>query len=356
MGKEAEFLGHKVDSTGLHPLQNKVRAIQEAPSPTNVTELKAYLGLLNYYNRFLPNLSTLLAPLHQLLRKDTNWHWGKEQEAAFEKSKKLMQSSDVLVHYDSQKDLILSCDASPYGVGAVLSHRMSNGEERPISFMSRTLTPAERNYSQLDKEGLAVMFGVQRFHKYLYGRKFTICTDHKPLLSLFNEMKAVPQMVSPRVQRWSVALRAYEYVIIYKPGKDHGNADALSRLPLPCSEVVKEQEDRVLMMEEIALVSDSDVRKWTTKDTVLSRVRGYIMRGWPEQVMDPQFMPFAVRKDELSVQDGCILCGARVVVPNRGRQDLLNQLHQCHPGVTRMKALARSYFWWPKLDQDIEAT
>ncbi|KAL6461145.1 hypothetical protein MHYP_G00311110 [Metynnis hypsauchen] len=219
MGKEAEFLGHKVDSTGLHPLQNKVSAIQKAPSPTNVTELKAYLGLLNYYNRFLPNLSTLLAPLHQLLRKDSKWNWQKEQEAAFEKSKKLIQSSDVLVHYDSQKDLILSCDASPYGVGAVLSHRMPNGEERPISFMSRTLTPSERNYSQLDKEGLAVMFGVQRFHKYLYGRKFIICTDHKPLLSLFNEMKAVPQMVSPRIQRWAVALRAYEYVIVYKPGK-----------------------------------------------------------------------------------------------------------------------------------------
>uniref|UniRef100_A0A8C6WE53 ribonuclease H n=1 Tax=Neogobius melanostomus TaxID=47308 RepID=A0A8C6WE53_9GOBI len=232
MEREGEFLGHKVDASGLHPLPNKVMAIEQAPAPTNVTELKSYLGLLNYYNRFLPNLSTLLAPLHRLLRKDTPWSWQEEQERAFEESKKLIQSSEVLVHYDSHKDLILACDASPYGVGAVLSHRMSNGQERPIGFMSRTLTSAESNYSQLDKEGLAVMFGIQCFHKYLYGGRFVISTDHKPLLSLFSEMKAVPQMASPRIQRWAVTLRAYEYEIVYKPGKYHSNADALSRLPL----------------------------------------------------------------------------------------------------------------------------
>lgn len=105
-----------------------------------------------------------------------------------------MQSSELLVHYDSHKDLILFCDVSPYGVGAVLSYRMPDGQERPIGFVSQTLTAAESNYSQRNKEGLAVMFGIQRFHKYLYGRRFVICTNHKPLLSLFNEMKAVPQM------------------------------------------------------------------------------------------------------------------------------------------------------------------
>lgn len=111
--------------------------------------MKAYLGLLNYYHRFLPNLSTWLAPLHNLLRKSIKWHWGSGQRKAFEKSKQLIQSPEVLVHYDTQKDLILACDASPYGVGAVLSHRMVDGKERPISFMSRTLTPSERNYSLL---------------------------------------------------------------------------------------------------------------------------------------------------------------------------------------------------------------
>uniref|UniRef100_A0AAV2K5K2 Gypsy retrotransposon integrase-like protein 1 n=1 Tax=Knipowitschia caucasica TaxID=637954 RepID=A0AAV2K5K2_KNICA len=352
--REAEFLGHKVDSAGLHPPPNKVKAVGQAPAPKNVTELKSYLGLLNYYNRFLPNLSTLLAPLHKLLRKDTPWCWKEEQERAFGESKKLLQSSKVLVHYDSQKDLLLACDASPYGVGAVLSHRMSDGQERPIGFMSRTLTPAKSNYSQLDKEGLAVMFGIQRFHKYLYGRRFVISTDHKPLLSLFNELKAVPQMASPRIQRWAVTLRAYEYEIVYKPGKYHGNADALSRLPLPQPSTEKVQEDRVLMMEDALLVSATEVSQWTRKDPVLSRVRQFIQHSWPSQQSDPAFQPYSVRKMELSVQDGCVLWGSRVVVPPPGWGALIRQLHHGHPGITRMKALARSYFWWPKLDTDIE--
>ncbi|XP_043917844.1 uncharacterized protein K02A2.6-like [Protopterus annectens] len=354
MEKEAEFLGYKVDASGLHPLPNKVKAIQQAPAPTNVTELKAYLGLLNYYNRFLPNLSTLLAPLHKLLRKETLWTWQEEQDRAFEQSKELMQSSEVLVHYDSHKDLILSCDASPYGLGAVLAHCMLDGQERPIGFMSRTLTPAESNYSQLDKEGLAVIFGIKRFHKYLYGRKFTVCTDHKPLLSLFNEMKAVPQMVSPRIQRWAVTLRAYEYEIVYKPGTHHSNADALSRLPLPGHLKEEETEDRVLMMEDITLVSARELSQWTRKDPVLARVFQWVQQGWTTPQVDQVFQPYEVRKTELSVQDGCVLWGARVIIPPPGRRTLLQQLHQGHVGITRMKALARSYFWWPKLDHDIE--
>ena len=233
MQEAVEYLGHRVDAQGLHPVQKKVKAIAEAPAPTNVTELKSYLGLLNYYGRFLPNLSTLLAPLHELLRQDVRWNWKRKQEEAFQNSKALLNSAEVLVHYSADRELILSCDASPYGVGAVLSHRMEDGGERPLGFMSRTLAPAEKGYSQLDKEGLAVMFGIRKFHKYLYGRSFTIYTDHKPLISLFDVKKAIPQMGSPRVQRWAVHMSAYEYNIVYREGKKHANADAMSRLPLP---------------------------------------------------------------------------------------------------------------------------
>ncbi|XP_061564077.1 uncharacterized protein K02A2.6-like [Cololabis saira] len=353
MSREVIFLGHKVDSTGLHPVHDKVAAIQDAPAPTSVTELKAYLGLLNYYN-----LSTILAPVHKLLRKDTKWQWGKEQVDSFQHSKQLMQSAEVLVHYDPEKDLVLSCDASPHGVGAVLSHRMPNGTERPIGFVSRTLNSAERNYSQLDKEGLAVIFGVNRFHKYIFGRPFTIVTDHKPLLSLFDELKAVPQIVSPRIQRWAVTLMAYEYHIIYKAGKYHGNADALSRLPLPGNLGPSVPKERVLMLEtsDITLVTAEQVRTWTTKDPVLSRVREMVQRGWLPEQEGADFAPFTAQKNELSVENGCVMWGARVVVPKKGQADLLRQLHQSHPGISRMKSLARSYVWWPKMDQDVENT
>lgn len=182
---------------GLQPVGRKVKAIVEAPSPSNVSELKAYLGLLNYYGKFLPNLATCLAPLYELLKKGKCWEWLTEQEEAFQHSKKLLQSANVLVHYSADKELVLACDASPYRLGAVLLHRLEDGNERPISFMSHTLSGADKKYSHLDKEGLAVVFGIQKFHKYLYGRTFTICTDHKPLISLFNEKKPITQMGSP---------------------------------------------------------------------------------------------------------------------------------------------------------------
>ena len=129
-----EYLGHVIDKNGLHPSPSKVQAIKQAPQPTNVTELKSFLGLVNYYHKFLPNLYTSLAPLHSLLRKNSRWNWSTEHSEAFTKVKSLLQSSSLLVHYDDKKPLLLACDASPYGIGAVLSHRMNDGSDKPNNF------------------------------------------------------------------------------------------------------------------------------------------------------------------------------------------------------------------------------
>ena len=143
----------------------KVRAIRDAPNPTNGGELRSWLGLLNYYGRFMCNLSTILAPLYLLLRKETTWRWENEQITPFRAAKELLQSESLLVHFDPDKPLLLACDASPHGVGAVLAHHMEDDSERPVAFTSRSLSPAETNYSQLDKEGLSLVFGVTKFHQ-----------------------------------------------------------------------------------------------------------------------------------------------------------------------------------------------
>ena len=128
------YLGHCIDAEGLHPVTEKVKAIQDAPTPTNVSELKAYLGLLSYYHRFLPNLATLLAALYVLLRQDQCWVWGKDQERDFKESKKLILQSQLLVHFDPTLNTVVACDASPYGIGAVLSHR--TGEASRLHIMN----------------------------------------------------------------------------------------------------------------------------------------------------------------------------------------------------------------------------
>lgn len=353
--KEVVYLGHKIDSEGVHPLEQKIEAIQKVPEPKSVTELQAYLGLLNYYHGFLPQISTVLAPLHELLQKGHVWRWGSRHKQAFEKSKSLLQSYQVRVHYRSDLPLVVSCDASGVGLGAILSHVMPDGKERPISFASRSLSKAERNYSTLDREACAVMFGIRKFHKYLLGRRFTIITDHKPLIYLLSEKNNVPQMTSTRRLRWIIELGAYDYSIEHKSGKLHLNADSLSRLPVGEAMPEKREENIFLMQQlETAPINADQIRGWTAKDPVLSKVKSYILRGWPSQLEEPDLKPYFARKLELSVEDGIVLWGTRVIVPPQGRQKVLEELHVSHPGMTRMKGLARGYLWWPRLDDAIE--
>ena len=174
-----ECLGHRVDAEGFHPVEAKVKAIQEAPAPKNPTELKSFFGMFNFYGKFIPNLSFILEPLHSLMRKDVVWKWEVEQQA-FDKAKNQLQSSDVLVHYDPEKELVVSCDASPYGVGAVLSHVLEDGSERPVAYAWRTLSTAETNYGHLDKEAPAVVFAVKSSTNFCMVAilRFTQITNH----------------------------------------------------------------------------------------------------------------------------------------------------------------------------------
>ena len=352
-----EYLGHVIDEAGRHPTEDKIRAIKEAPAPTNITELCSFFGMITYYSKFLPNMSTKLTPLYALLAKKKRWSWHTKEEAAFQLAKQALHSDAVLVHFDSSKPLILACDASQYGIGAVLFHVFEDGREKPIAYTSRTLNPAEKRYSQLEKEGLAIVSGIKKFHNFLYGRHFIIESDHRPLSFLFNEAKGIPQMASSCIQRWAITLSAYNYTICFKKGKTLCNADALSRLPHPvttatddtCTELVN-----LVQHMSSTCVSALHIKDWTTKDPLLSKVRRFIQLGWPNNVTEVPCKPYFSRKGELSVLDGCILWGTHVVISPPGRQLLLKELHQAHPGVTKMKALACSYIWWPNMDTDIE--
>ena len=188
--------------------------------------------MVNHYGKFIHFLADLSAPLNNLLRKDTPWQWTEECQQSFEQIKEALTSTKVLAHYDSKLPVGLACDASAVGVGAVLFHRYEDGAERPIAYASKSLTKAEKNYSQIEREALSIIYGVKKFHQYLYGHSFLLLTDHKPLLTIFGEKKGIPVMAASRLQRWAIILAAYLYIIEYVPTKEHGNADCLSRLPM----------------------------------------------------------------------------------------------------------------------------
>ena len=225
MQESVTYLGHRIDQHGLHPLKEKVQAVQEAPAPKNIAELKSYLGLFTYYSKFIPNMATALA-LYKLLRKEECWRWTFTEKKAFQASKISLTSSKLLVHFNPELKLVLMCNASSYGIGAVLAHRMPDGTERPIGFASRSLSVVQRNYSQLEKEALAIVFEAQRFHFYLVGHHFELVTDHKPLLALLHEHQATSAQASAHIRRWSLLLSAYEHSITFRKTQLHQNADA----------------------------------------------------------------------------------------------------------------------------------
>ena len=358
MKPHVQYLGYLIDKNGLHTMPDKIAAIQDAPRPKNVRELRSFLGLVNYYGRFIQNSSTVTYPLNQLLCDGTPWVWDKGCEQAFMKLKQVLASSEVLAHYNQELPVKLDCDASAYGVGAVLSHTYPDGTERPIAYASRTLTCSEKNYAQIEKEGLAIIFGVKRFHKYLYGRHFTLVTDHKPLVTIFGSHEKLPTLAAARLQRWAVFLLGYQYTLEFRSTEKHDNADCFSRLPRDTTVSAEAGLDRgtvTFNLHQIKKtpVSAKQLALATSADPVLSKVMRYCRDGWPTEV-PVELQSYFRKKEEISMESNCLFRGTRVIIPASLQSQILSELHEGHQGIVKMKGLARSRIWWPRLDNDIE--
>lgn len=223
MRREVEYLGHVVSEKGVLPNPEKTKAISTYPVPKNQKQIKQFLGLVGYYRRHVNKFAEIAKPLTSLLKKDAPFLWSESQQAAFERFKSILCSEPILQYPHFSKVFILTTDASNFAISGILSQG-DIGKDLPISYSSRTLNKSEINYSTTEKELLAIVWSTNHFRPYLYGRKFIVITDHRPLTWLFNCKDP-----SSRLVRWKLKLQEYDFEIRYKPGKINCNADALSR-------------------------------------------------------------------------------------------------------------------------------
>lgn len=347
--KSIKYLGHVIDEHGLHKTQEKTEAVKNMRRPNNLNELRTFLGLANYYNKFIKNLASLLHPLNKLLKKGQNFEWTEKCEESFIKVKEEITSDNILVHFDPKLPLILATDASPTGLGAVLSHRYSDGSEKPISFASRTLTESEQKYSQIDKEATGIYWGLKKFYPYCYGRKFVLVTDHKPLVSIFHPHKALPAISATRIFNYAHFLSGFDYTVVFKRTTDHCNADCLSRFPTEQSRTNTVDEISLYQINQLEtlLIDYKLIAEATSEDEHLKPILNALQIGNSVE-------PFGYHDNELSIQNGCILKGCRVIVPKKLQGNVLRELHIGHLGMVKMKSLARSYCTWTNIDSDIE--
>jgi len=310
-----------------------MEAIIHAPRPKNTDEVKRFLGMITYYSRFIPDASTLTYPLRCLLKKNAKFCWSDSCESAFVKLKNEIASDRVLMPYDTSLPITVACDASPTGISGALSH-IVDGTEKPIAFASRSLTVSEQNYSQLDREALAIKFAIQKFHNYIYDKEFTLITDNKPLSRIFHHDAKIPLFTSSRLLRYATFLSEYNYKVKHRKSEDHANVDYLSRASIKLQNPTILQDEDIVNLQTVneistSIITSETIAQETEKDPNLLVLKNELLSGNNYNT-------------DFSLQDGVL------------RREILKELHATHIGITKMKQLARRYVYWDKINQDIE--
>ncbi|CAM4728520.1 unnamed protein product [Leuciscus chuanchicus] len=287
--RKVKFLGFIVSADGMSPDPDKTQAVQDMKEPSNVSELRSFLGMVNQLGKFIPNLSEKDKPLRDLLSTKNMWYWGHDQQKAFHNLKQELSSPPVLQLYNPNKPQKISADASSFGLGAVMLQKEGDVWS-PVAYASRSLTPTEQRYAQVEKEALALTWACERFNDFILGLHFELETDHKPLVSLLGgqALDALP----PRIQRFRMRLMRYSYTIKHIPGKSLTTADTLSRLPLTNSVTGADtdfMEDTNIYLESVleGLPTSSkylsDLQEQLMSDSVCSQVMRYCAEGWPDR-------------------------------------------------------------------------
>ena len=341
-----KFFGCYYDKDGARPDPAKVEEIYALPPPSNVNELQQFLGLVQYMSPFIPKLADHTDSLRKLTHKDTDWQWSGSHQADFHRLKSLISTECTLTYFDPRRPTVIQVDSSLKGLGAALLQ-----DDKPVAFASKALTDAETRYANIERELLAVVFGCTRFHTYVYGSKFIVESDHKPLENIQHKSLA---STPPRLQRMMLRLQPYDMEIVYKPGRELLLADAMSRLnPKPGAQI---DLDAAIYAVQFSTHKLTQLKEKTNQDEMLHLLKETIISGWPEEAKQ---LPRSIRhywscRDELSVDDGMVIKGERIIIPESMREETLGRIHAGHQGVNKCQLRAKTCVYWPGINKEIE--
>ena len=370
--RQIEYLGHRIAFNHISILPEKISAVVDLPIPTTVEELLATLGLFNYYRGFIHQYADLAEPLYSLLKinnkKGALVGWDQAQSNAFQKLKLILASDPVLVTPDFTKVFHVATDASDIGIAAVLSQLDEQGQERPVAFVSKSLSPTERRYSTIEREMLAFLLALNKLHVYLIDKKFVWTTDHCPLVHLRSVRDP-----RGRITRWILKTQPYSFEVRYKRGSRNGNADALSRLPEPRTDVQSLDTDLPVSWESVTMDGNLKVIPCMAAQVPeLSRIKEWIQAP----LLSYSRIRSAQQQDEFCLQQMSSLGGHYVICPDssllfrvkNGRAKLVVPLElrdqvlvECHDSVLAGHGSARATlqrvaerFYWPYMEKDVD--
>jgi len=343
-----EFMGHLLTDRGIGPTQARVEAVLKAREPVCASEVRSFLGLVNFSAKFIPDLAAVSEPLRKLCRQNVTFEWNQEQKQAFTELKSRLSNAQTLAYFDRSAPTQVIADAGPVGLGAVLV-QWQNNEWRVVYYASRSLTDVERRYSQTEREALSLVWACDRFHVYLGGMEFTLVTDHKPLEIIYGK-RFKP---SARIERWVLRLQQYNFKVVYRTGREN-IADALSRLTqqnTPVSRNVAEEYVHFIAQQAAPqAISIQEIEKESDKDSDLEAVRQARKSGdWSKCNTSIR----AVR-DEITTVGRIVLRGTRIIIPKALQQKTIQVAHEGHQGIVKTKARLRTKVWFPLMDKMAE--
>ena len=356
------FFGHKLTADGILPAADKLEALRNISAPSNTKELLSLLGLVTYLNRFSSKVAELTEPLRELTKKNVHFRWELHHQTALDRIKEELCSAPVLSYYDPDpvRTTILQCDASQKGLGAWVRQIDPNGKEKIVAMASRSLTETESRYSNIERECLAVMFGLEKFEYYLFGRHTLVETDHSPLEQIFKKNIAE---APARLQRLLLRCMKFDIEVRYRRGETIPVADALSRVCTTTKSIgTGNQSESCAPDYSIHFMTDTScpidigsVKSAAAKDPTMQLLKTTIYSGWPayrKQCPKELWDYWNIRCD-LVLEDGLILKGDREVVPESLRPQVLEATHIGHQGETKCLLLARQSVFWPGISGDI---